>query len=1316
MKKIFLSILSGLVFGCLVYGPGYAQKPSVAVDNFSGNLSASIPLYNYRFGSISVPVILTYNGGGVRVKEAEGSGGVGWNLVAGGAVSRQLRGLPDDVLKENGTSNERKGWLYNTNGTKINNFTVANDNNLSTTADEFSDFSYIINNFIDLSDTEPDIFYVNAPGLSCKLMFDNDHNIRTIPYQDIKVSYQFETSVSPSWSSYGRIKSFTITTAEGLTYVFDALELATKFTSSSNPTAIKYFRKEYEQYKSGIEYVNAWKLTHIYDLSGKSVDFFYEEKQNTTSVDRTALKKGEGTTVDYSFTTTTWIEQTRLALISRPELPIEAGLKFEYFNAPTSGVSMVAAIRAPERIIGFRYKWAKVKNNDGQYKSFLTSVGEADSATAANQFAGVRNPVQFNYQGLVDNNIALPDSNSKAIDRWGYYNESLATTLLPNVYINPSTSGYERFRNVAPGAASASYIYAITDGADRDVNPLTIANGSLNVISYPEGGSTTVIYEPKDYYDQTRGSTTIGGGLRVKEIKDFDGANVAGTISRNYSYLNPATGLSSGKAISVPLLSFITPYVTTGTTENQWKNSVVRLEENLSQEDNAVIYSHVKVSQNGAGGTLFEYTTPATYFETSAAPDWTPTTVNISRASSATPGYLSNDVNTYPFIPNPNFDFERGLLSKVTQFNEGGDKVSESAYSYQRSNAPVVITGLKYENNIDVLAYGKYAIYANVGKLTEQVVNKLYDAPSTTRYNQTSTLYAYNGTNHKLPTLVQQTNSDGSISRKYTKYTKDYDASVHSDNQANAIYNLQGLGCNFPIESYTQLERNSANKTIGASLVKFKPFDINGQSRDYPSQNLAFLSQAGVTDFAVSTINGGAFVNDSRYIVKQNIQAYDPHGFPFTVDDNNRHVQTTIINHEVSGPIATFDNAAIEEVAYSNFDLRELNDPSVAFGFIINGSGLYSTTSRSKGLSYAATTANYFTREIKKSSTRKNYVFSIWLNASAAGNLTLTLTGGSTLSYTMPFANTSGEWKYYEMKVPVVAMSNTFTAKFQSDANVLIDDALFYPSDAVASTAGYDSNRLLKTVETNTNGVSQYYEYDKQSRIRHVLDQDKNILVKKTYVNTSDQSTYNSSSLSPITGEVGQPVNFSDNAIQVDPENSIVWTWNFGDGSAPVSSTQLGGFTTHVYAATGTYTITLTKTSSIYGTKVVTGTATIGANTSPATIYGSGPMTLTFTPAGGSGIAFSGSTLWNGASLGPGTYTVEIYTTDDPYDVNTTPSGFKKYTYALINANGQGYQYENCRVSRRKEHSTSFSITILAGRIYSFGTSTSECELSGEEL
>src|ERR1700722_15504613 len=60
----------------------------VPVSPYTGTADVTVPIYTIQAKGISVPVILAYHTGGIRLKEDASWVGLGWALNAGGMVSR----------------------------------------------------------------------------------------------------------------------------------------------------------------------------------------------------------------------------------------------------------------------------------------------------------------------------------------------------------------------------------------------------------------------------------------------------------------------------------------------------------------------------------------------------------------------------------------------------------------------------------------------------------------------------------------------------------------------------------------------------------------------------------------------------------------------------------------------------------------------------------------------------------------------------------------------------------------------------------------------------------------------------------------------------------------------------------------------------------------------------------------------------------------------------------------------------------------------------------------------------------------------------
>lgn len=655
---------------------------------------------------------------------------------------------------------------------------------------------------------------------------------------------------------------------------------------------------------------------------------------------------------------------------------------------------------------------------------------------------------------------------------------------------------------------------------------------------------------------------------------------------------------------------------------------------------------------------------------------------------------MTNEKNTYPFAPNTNYDFERGLLKKLAQYDENGNKVRESVYNYARTGSPLVIGALRFEENAGAMAYAKYTVFSGVGNLTVQEDNTVFDAPSLSQANHTTTSYTYGSSAHKEVTAKNQVLSDGSIARTFFKYIKDYGASPSADPFVQSIYNLSQQGINIPLESYNQLERNGINRTISASLTGLKTWGFSYRpSLDLPDSQFSFLNAAGVSDFQPSSISGGVFSKDSRYINKQQILDYDKNANATTVLMNGINRKAVVTDQLNSQPVAVFENAGIGEIAYENFEFHYLE---TNFTYSVNPSNnSFVLQPRSGNYAFNITADNVLSRSITKLAGRKYYIFSLWMNTSVSGNINISLSG--TQAVVLPYPSTGGQWKYYQVKVPVANLQANFTLSFQCSSAALIDDIIFYPADATVSSFGYDKDSFLKTSATNTNGIAEYYQYDKYLRLKNVLDQDKNIVLKKTYISKEDQDNFKAE----IGGYQNPLVNYPYTFIDGSPGTTwnsagISYTWNFGDGTGTQSTSQLFGELSHTYAAAGSYVVTFTKTLQPFGTVSATQTVVVGNSTDPVKVYGAGSMTLTFSQNSVIKYVFNAADLATGMStVEPGVYDLKLAASGQYSSSN--PSGYKAVGYHAYSTPNTGL-VEDCRASMPTSNQYYFNGLNLTGK------------------
>ncbi|HPM32556.1 MAG TPA: hypothetical protein PLJ60_19640, partial [Chryseolinea sp.] len=232
------------------------------VDLYTGRVNISLPLYILKSNSIEVPIALSYNTSGVRVDDIAGWVGTSFSLEAGGAISRVMKGLPDEFT----------GKVFPTNWTPLNTQGAAafgylniknrdggiNLSNFPNYADDKK--KRIVKNsdwmsldgfdkgdgfgFGEAWDTEPDEFYFNFGKYSGKFVFDQDGNIQCLPSQNFKISKTIQ-QVNVNGVNVPKIVEFVVYTDDGFKYTFgDAAFASVEQTSLiSVRKTIKYSYK-----------------------------------------------------------------------------------------------------------------------------------------------------------------------------------------------------------------------------------------------------------------------------------------------------------------------------------------------------------------------------------------------------------------------------------------------------------------------------------------------------------------------------------------------------------------------------------------------------------------------------------------------------------------------------------------------------------------------------------------------------------------------------------------------------------------------------------------------------------------------------------------------------------------------------------------------------------------------------------------------------------------------------------------------------------------------------------------------------------------
>ncbi|MBN2891013.1 MAG: hypothetical protein JXL97_04025 [Bacteroidales bacterium] len=172
------------------------------VDLYTGRISVSYPIFDLSTNNISLPITLDYSSSGLKVNDISSWVGIGWNLNAGGVISRNMNGIPDEFDGTMTISEDQNSYEYPVYGylrfmENINNDSEYFSPNRVKSMEqmrlvELLENSNMSGNIYNLEtttegwDTQPDDFYFNFAGYSGKIIFNADGEAITVPHYNLK--------------------------------------------------------------------------------------------------------------------------------------------------------------------------------------------------------------------------------------------------------------------------------------------------------------------------------------------------------------------------------------------------------------------------------------------------------------------------------------------------------------------------------------------------------------------------------------------------------------------------------------------------------------------------------------------------------------------------------------------------------------------------------------------------------------------------------------------------------------------------------------------------------------------------------------------------------------------------------------------------------------------------------------------------------------------------------------------------------------------------------------------------------------------------
>lgn len=483
-----------------------AKNINIPVSYSSGTPQISIPFYTVRSGQMELPVSLSYNASGIRVDEVATWVGLGWNLNAGGQITRTVRGSADE--------RPFYGYMNVPANRKVKYVNIAHCRCVNGSGETWAIENDIINYQLDL---EPDQFSFSVLDYSGDFYFNQDSGkYILVPYQNIHIE--------------GRPGSFILTLPNGIRAYFGCNTCEEELSSGTTTSYIDGVAESPEPVLNTPQ-GNSWMLAQLKDPIGRSIDFSYST-ENIITFGRGGERFGPSiSNSSNSMRRQSFYKQ----FIRKPVLRTITGdnvtISFkgsgearsdmpDYMGGSRSLEAIIIKTRNGVELRTFIFQYGYFTSADYNTTAVLDIAGFAEVAGKRMFLKSITEqngeislpPYEFSY-----NEMALPSRFSTAQDYWGYYNgRNNGPRLMPKIpalAFYPWSPEFNETNKILPVYGS----FLNNDGADRRIDSNFSQAGILIKIKYPSGGSTTYDYEQNT---AAPSQLNIYGGMIPPDMED----------------------------------------------------------------------------------------------------------------------------------------------------------------------------------------------------------------------------------------------------------------------------------------------------------------------------------------------------------------------------------------------------------------------------------------------------------------------------------------------------------------------------------------------------------------------------------------------------------------------------------------------------------------------------------------------------------------------------------------------------------------------------------------------------------------------------
>jgi len=1128
----------------------FIKYGDIPVDLYTGTPSINIPLLTVINGGIEVPVTLDYQGSGILINQQPGWAGLGWNLFAGGQITRKTNWFIDEYHNANTAATDRDyGYFF---------LGKVLDKNVWNTQSFIQD-RLMCNPVDSFGDLEPDefqfhfgaysgSFYRSEKGawkvkskqhlsliIEHEIVFNNTYKL----YKLFGPSSDEEYETPPSQYNENIASLFTkfiITTPDGYKYTFGGDPSAIEFSRSSlnnNDYIIPPL-----DYRSNHITANTWYLTKITTPKGETVNFGY--KRGRVVFKAQEIIQNIGTFFSRSISISS-INPTYLSYIETPFQKVEFITSEEVglgpkiptgtgttLPSPSStelkrmvcqywkDISYALSVPQIDQLPNWNRQLDSIKIFDKNQQAYINgykfyhkadvtkrrSLDSLKLLSFVDNIGDVKYKFEYNSGGLSN----LPGYETLARDHWGYYN------------------GQDNNQGEYTPSRVASN-YATTE--------------IIQKIIYPTGGETEFIFEPGIYakfeyvnindinnpvsladISEDEVNASHKAGVRIKKIINKANYN-SPPVTKEYIYVSNYAGggsVSSGILGSYPRYRDVIHITNSGTGPCSNPNGVINYRDDNSEWINQskggiVNYSEVTEKNDDGSYTVSKYSNYDNF----------PDKIHDIFVNGIDDGIAHITwQNNYRIS---SMDLDRGLLLSQNFYNSSGVKVKRLEYQYdfdpnRTNNYIKAIAHIPFHLGVyeSCMSWGEsqrgvaYRIYTYTNSLIK-VTETSYESGGAV-----SETHEYGYDEYGNVTTESSYNSLGQKQIVTTRYNSNPDY-LNTALDANAAgvkklfinYKIK----NYPVEQTVQIDPTPGppiafdTKYTGGVLYLYDP-NKPVVSKIYKLELAEpFAAYNGPTPaFSLSKINtSGNLVFDSRYKLQESISSFTTTLKPLTVAGIKRNEAYTW-NHKTRFISSVTTNATNDQVAYCNFeetyssgDDENKGNWSFSHSPVINLTAPMGEKCFRLKSEFGTGVVTFLQTKYALTS-GKNYLFSFWLTDPVSSNNYPNIYNGTTLLPSYAPKKSANGWSYYEIAVTGTGQKLKISLPVPATPISVIkeiDEVRLYPANAAMKSYDYDpATGNVKHMCDEQNNI-QHFEYDGLGRLKTIKDTNGKILKAFTY-------------------------------------------------------------------------------------------------------------------------------------------------------------------------------------------------------------------------